>query len=67
MQQSNLIGLGDAAVWAHFAASVAPVPVNLHADIFNFKGTDEDFLKVLNVPGIQRAGGLNARNALAKN
>ncbi len=55
----ELFGLGDAAVWAHFAASVAPVPVNLHADLSNFKGTDEDFLRVFNVPGIQRAGGFN--------
>lgn len=56
----ELIGLGDAAVWSYFAAAVAPVPVNLHADISAFKGTDEDFLRVLNVPGIQRAGGLAA-------
>ena len=56
----ELIGLGDAAVWAYFAAAVAPVPLTLHADISHFKGTDEDFLRVLNIPGIQRAGGLNA-------
>jgi dienelactone hydrolase len=63
----ELIGLRDAAVWAYFAAAVAPVPINLHADISNFKGTDADFLRVLNAPGIQRAGGLEAaRIALAK-
>jgi dienelactone hydrolase len=72
LHQSNekveLIGLGDAAVWAYFAAAVAPEPVNLHANISGFKGTDQDFLKMLNVPGIQRAGGLKAAQiALAKN
>jgi dienelactone hydrolase len=56
----ELIGLGDAAVWAHFAAAVAPVSVNLHADLSNFKGTDADFLRAFNVPGIQRAGGMTA-------
>jgi hypothetical protein len=65
LQQSSskpveLIGLGDAAVWSYFAAAVAPVPIHLHADLANFSGSDEDFLRVLNVPGIQRAGGLNA-------
>jgi dienelactone hydrolase len=56
----ELIGLGNAGVWAYFAAAVAPIPVTLHADISNFNGTDEAFLRVLNVPGIQRAGGLQA-------
>jgi dienelactone hydrolase len=56
----ELIGLGDAAVWSYFAAAVAPTPVDLHADIASFTGSDEDFLRVLNVPGIQRAGGLRA-------
>jgi dienelactone hydrolase len=65
LQQSSskpveLIGLGDAAVWSYFAAAVASAPINLHADIANFSGSDEDFLRVLNVPGIQRAGGLSA-------
>ena len=59
-QPVELIGLGKAAVWAYFAAAVAPVPVKLHADISNFKGTDEDFLEFLNAPSIQRAGGLEA-------
>jgi hypothetical protein len=67
LQQSSkpaeLIGLGDAAIWSYFAAAVAPIPVSLHADVSNFKGTDEEFLRVLNIPGIQRAGGLNAAKA----
>jgi dienelactone hydrolase len=60
LHPEELIGLGDAAVWSYFAAAIAPVPVKLHADISNFHGADEDFLRVLNVPGIQRAGGLQA-------
>jgi dienelactone hydrolase len=65
LQQSSskpveLIGLGSAAVWSYFAAAVAPTPVHLHADLAGFTGTDEDFLQILKVPGIQRAGGLNA-------
>jgi hypothetical protein len=65
LQQSSskpveLIGLGDAAVWSYFAAAVAPVPIDVHADLAGFTGTDEDFLRVLNVPDIQRAGGLSA-------
>jgi dienelactone hydrolase len=40
--------------------------VDLHADLGSFHGTDQDFLRVLNAPGIQRAGGLQtARLALA--
>ncbi len=65
LQQSSskpveLIGLGNAAIWSYFAAAVAPSPIHLHADLAGFTGTDEDFLHILNVPGIQRAGGLNA-------
>ena len=59
-QPLELIGLGKAAVWAYFAAAVAPVPIQLHADISNFQGTDDEFLQSFNVPGIQRVGGLKA-------
>lgn len=62
----ELVGLGDAAVWASFAAAVAPVPIKFHAENGNFTGSDDDFLRVLNVPGIQRAGGLNAVQSSAK-
>jgi len=62
----ELLGLGNAAVWSRFAAAVAPGSINLHAEMGNFSGTDADFLRVLNVPGIQRAGGLNAVQAAAK-
>ena len=62
----ELVGSGDAAIWSYFAAAVAPAAVDLHADISSFKGSDEEFLRVLNVPGIQRAGGLAAKLALTE-
>jgi dienelactone hydrolase len=55
-----LIGMGDAAIWCTFAAAVAPVRVDLHAELGDFTGTDEDFKKHFFVPCIQRAGGLEA-------
>jgi hypothetical protein len=61
----ELIGVGTAAaVWIEFAAAVAPVPVRLRGDRSAFHGTDEDFLKYFNVPGIQLAGGLAAADRL---
>jgi hypothetical protein len=63
----EILGVGNAAVWATFAAAVAPVAVRLDADRANFKGTDEEFLRVMNIPGVQRAGGLEAAKlALAR-
>lgn len=57
----DLVGVGTAAsVWAEFAAAVANVKVNLKADLKGFQGTDDDFLKYLDVPNIQLAGGLAA-------
>ncbi len=56
----RLVGLGNAGVWCLFAAAVAPVPVELHAEMNGFTGTDEDFRERFFVPGIQRAGGLAA-------
>jgi hypothetical protein len=57
---------GAAAVWALFAAAVAPIAVTLDADTSGFTGTDDDFLNQFFVPGIQRAGGLKAALACAK-
>ena len=62
----ELVGVGSAAVWAEFAAAVSPVPVRLSAELGAFRGTDEDFLKHFNVPGIQRAGGLPAAQRLTQ-
>jgi hypothetical protein len=64
--KSQLIGLGKAAIWCEFAAAVAPVPVDLQADLSSFHGTDDEFAKNFFVPGIQRAGGLNAARTLLK-
>lgn len=62
----RLIGLGKAAVWALFAAAVAPIPLQLTADLADFAGRDEDFIERFFVPGIQRAGGLAAAARLAR-
>jgi hypothetical protein len=56
----QVMGIGDAGVWCLFAAAVAPAPVDLVADLNGFSGTDDDFHDRFFVPGIQRAGGLNA-------
>ncbi len=56
----RLLGLGNAGVWCLFAAAVAPVRVDLRAEMNGFTGTDEDFRERFLVPGIQRAGGLAA-------
>jgi len=57
----ELIGIGTAAsVWVKFVAAVAPIAVMVRGDLSSFHGTDDDFLKYFNVPGIQLAGGLAA-------
>ncbi|MGE5646510.1 MAG: alpha/beta hydrolase family protein [Acidobacteriota bacterium] len=60
----RLVGAGSAAVSALFAAAVAPVKVKLQADLSGFRGTDDDFVERFFVPGIQRAGGLEAARSL---
>ncbi len=55
----ELIGYQKAAVWATFAAAVAPVNLRLDANLGSFKGTDDNFAVSFFVPGIQRAGGLD--------
>ena len=56
----HIIATGKAAVWAQFAAAVAPMPVTVEGKLEGFNGQDEDFLNQFFVPGIQRAGGLEA-------
>lgn len=56
----ELMGLSDAGIWCIFAAAIAPEAVDVIADLNGFGGTDEDFRQRFFVPGIQRAGGLNA-------
>lgn len=63
----RLAGLESAAVWATFAAAVSDIPVALEAEAGSFRGEDDDFLNGFFVPGIQRAGGLEAaRRVLAR-
>ena len=42
-----------------FAAAVAPIAIDVIADLNGFGGSDEDFRNRFFVPGIQRAGGLS--------
>jgi dienelactone hydrolase len=56
----EVIGLGKAGPWAVFAAAVAPAELKLKADLSGFDGSDQDFLDRFFVPGIQKAGGLDA-------
>jgi dienelactone hydrolase len=56
----RVVGNGKAAVWALFAAAAAPVPVAFDGGLDSFTGDDRDFLDRFFVPGIQRAGGLDA-------
>jgi hypothetical protein len=56
--------MGKAAVWCLFAAAVAGQDVTFKADLNGFQGRDEDFLRQFFVPGIQRAGGLEAAKRL---
>lgn len=60
----RVIGHGKAAIWALFAAAVAPVPVTFVGDLDRFSGQDQDFIDRFFVPGIQRAGGLAAATAI---
>ena len=56
----EIIGVGSSGVPTLFAAAIAPVETELMIDINGFAGTDEDFKNTFFVPGIQRAGGLQA-------
>ena len=58
--QVELNAVGKAGVWSLFAAALAPVNVEVGADLSSFSGTDEEFVNQFFVPGIQRAGGLKA-------
>ncbi|MDW8129467.1 MAG: acetylxylan esterase [Bryobacterales bacterium] len=56
----ELLGLGKARVWCLFAAALAPNDVRLLSGAGEFGGTDREFIEQFFVPGIQRAGGLEA-------
>lgn len=56
----ELRGTGNAGLWCLFAAAAAGFDLTLNTDTAGFTGKDEDFLRQFFVPGIQRAGGLDA-------
>jgi dienelactone hydrolase len=60
----RLAGIGKAAVWATFAAALTATPLKLEAPLGDFRGADDDFIRDFFVPGIQRAGGLDAARLL---
>jgi len=62
----DVIGIHDAGIWCLFAAAVSPVNVRLFADLDGFQGADQDFIDHFFVPGIQRAGGLEAALKLVR-
>jgi dienelactone hydrolase len=53
----ELYGSGKAAIWCVFASAAAPEPLKVNAQVGAFEGSDDDFLRDCNIPGIQRAGG----------
>jgi hypothetical protein len=59
-EKIELRGAGRSGVWCLFAAAVSETDLALRADLGGFTGKDEDFLSSFFVPGIQRAGGLEA-------
>jgi len=62
----RVVGTGKAAVWAFFAAAVAPIRVLADSPGAAFTGSDQDFIDQLFVSGIQRAGGLKAAEICAR-
>jgi dienelactone hydrolase len=56
----RIVATGKAAIWAGFAAAAASVPVALEGLPGGFNGQDQDFIDQFFVPGIQRAGGVEA-------
>jgi dienelactone hydrolase len=62
----RLVGLDKAAVWVTFAAALVEIPLTIEAPLGSFRGTDDDFIRDFFVPGVQRAGGLNAALQLVK-
>ena len=59
-RKASLVALDGAGVWGVFAAAVAPVDIDVSASLNGFEGSDESFHKHFFVPGIQRAGGIDA-------
>lgn len=64
---TKLVCRGKAAVWCTLAASVSPKKVQLDAPIPpSFHGTDQEWVDLMFIPNIQRAGGWPAVLKLVK-
>jgi hypothetical protein len=64
---TKLVCRGKAAIWCTLAASVSPKKVILDAPVpASFHGSDQDWMDLCFIPGIQRAGGWAAAMGLAK-
>lgn len=62
----ELTAEGEAQWWALFAAATTPVPVRFSASSLAFKVSDLELTKVFFVPGLQRAGGVEAAAKILK-
>jgi dienelactone hydrolase len=60
----DLYATGDGALWALFAAAITPFPVSLHLEKMPQLQSDAEYLEHFNVPGILRAGGVEAAEKL---
>jgi len=60
----DIFATGDAGIWAKFAVAASNLPVNLHLTNLPVLKSDADYLRHFNVPGIQRAGGVEAADKL---
>lgn len=60
----NLIGAGQAGLWCLLAAPLLDSVHAVVADVSQFDGSDDRYLDQLFVPGLCRAGGLRAAQAL---
>lgn len=61
----NLVGLGEAGLWALLARGLASEVARTAADVAQFDNTrDDSFLQHLYVPGLRRAGDLRTAGAL---
>ena len=57
---TEVLGLGDGAVWAAVAGAMAPSGAKMLGDVGGFAGTDAEWMRVFPAPGIQWAGGWRA-------
>lgn len=65
-RQVKIYSTGDAALWALFADAVLDARVDRVAENMPELRTDEDYIAHFNVPGIERAGGVEVALQLVK-